>query len=216
MPNWKSCSTSHSVTFCTKQIQSMGWYVTRPNRIGLPVLPPPALRWRLTLSGLSAALCRVPLPWSERSQRCAFSGHSPHGPEPDATGYQGFYYHFLDMQTGRRAWQCELSTVDSALLLAGALTAGSYFDAETADEQEIRTLADALYRRADWQWAQNRVCNGHTRMAARNRIPQLPVGRLRRGTAAVHPGPGLADPSAARGQLRSVGIHVSMEAMLWI
>ena len=84
-----------------------------------------------------------------------FFWNSPQGPEPDATGYQGFYYHFLDMQTGRRAWQCELSTVDSALLLAGALTAGSYFDAETADEHEIRTLADALYCRADWQWAQD-------------------------------------------------------------
>ncbi len=84
-----------------------------------------------------------------------FFWNSPHGPEPDATGYQGFYYHFLDMQTGRRAWECELSTVDSTLLLAGALTAGSYFDAQTADEHEIRTLADALYRRADWQWAQD-------------------------------------------------------------
>ena len=66
-----------------------------------------------------------------------------------------FYYHFLDMQTGRRAWQCELSTIDSTFLLAGALMAGMYFDADTAEEHEIRTLADALYRRADWQWAQN-------------------------------------------------------------
>jgi len=84
-----------------------------------------------------------------------FFWNSRQGPEPDATGYHGFYYHFLDMKTGRRAWQCELSTVDSAFLLAGALTAGIYFDAETAEEHEIRTLADALYRRADWNWAQN-------------------------------------------------------------
>jgi hypothetical protein len=84
-----------------------------------------------------------------------FFWNSPHGPEPDATGYQGFYYHFLDMRTGRRAWQCELSTVDTAFLLAGVLTAGSYFDATAADEHEIRTLADSLYRRANWHWAQN-------------------------------------------------------------
>lgn len=84
-----------------------------------------------------------------------FFWNSPQGPEPDATGYRGFYYHFLDMQTGRRASQSELSTVDSAFLLAGALTAGVYFDAKTADEQEIRTLADKLYQRTDWQWAQN-------------------------------------------------------------
>src|SRR5665811_1515127 len=53
----------------------------------------------------------------------------------------------------------ELSTVDSAFLLAGALTTGAYFDGKTAGEQEIRTLADELYQRADWQWAQN---NGDT------------------------------------------------------
>jgi len=84
-----------------------------------------------------------------------FFWNSPQGPQPDATGYHGFYYHFLDMQTGRRAWQCELSTVDSAILFAGVLTARAYFDADAPEEKEIRTLADALYRRADWSWAQN-------------------------------------------------------------
>jgi hypothetical protein len=74
---------------------------------------------------------------------------------PDATGYKGFYYHFLDMETGRRAWQCELSTVDSTFLLAGALTAAMYFDRDEENEQRIRALADDLYRRADWKWAQN-------------------------------------------------------------
>jgi hypothetical protein len=80
---------------------------------------------------------------------------SPQGPEPDATGYRGLYYHFLDMRTGRRVWQCELSTVDSAFLFGGMLTAGVYFDRDSPEEQEIRTLADALYRRADWRWAQD-------------------------------------------------------------
>ena len=82
-----------------------------------------------------------------------FFWNSPHGPEDDATGYRGFYYHFLDMQSGRRAWNCELSTIDTALFLAGALTCGEYFDADNADELEIRTLSRALYDRADWQWA---------------------------------------------------------------
>ena len=74
----------------------------------------------------------------------------------DATGYKGFYYHFLDMSTGRRVGLCELSTVDTAFLLAGMLAAAQFFDREDKDELEIRTLADALYRRADWAWA----CNG--------------------------------------------------------
>ena len=84
-----------------------------------------------------------------------FFWNSPQGPQPDATGYRGFYYHFLDMHTGRRAWDCELSTIDSTFLLAGALAAGAYFTGGSAEEQEIRSLADALYCRADWIWAQN-------------------------------------------------------------
>jgi hypothetical protein len=73
----------------------------------------------------------------------------------DATGYKGFYYHFLDMKTGRRAHGSELSTIDTTFLLAGFLTAGIYFDRKTKKEKEIRTLSDALYARADWTWAQN-------------------------------------------------------------
>jgi hypothetical protein len=83
-----------------------------------------------------------------------FFWNSEQGTGADATGYRGFYYHFLDMQTGRRAWECELSTIDRTFLLAGALSAGSYFNGDGADEKEIRDLADALYRRADWAWAQ--------------------------------------------------------------
>ena len=84
-----------------------------------------------------------------------FFRDSQQGKEKDATGYKGFYYHWLDMQTGRRTWNCELSTVDSTFLVAGALTAAAYFDRDSESEHEIRTLADELYRRADWQWAQN-------------------------------------------------------------
>src|SRR6516225_151278 len=86
-------------------------------------------------------------------KRLRFFHQSPHGPEPDATGYKGFYYHFLDMQTGRRVWQCELSTIDTAFLLAGMLTCAAYFDRDTEQEAEIRFIAEFLYRRADWIWA---------------------------------------------------------------
>jgi hypothetical protein len=74
---------------------------------------------------------------------------------PGATGYKGFYYHFLDLHTGARVWRSELSMIDTALLIAGALTAGMYFTANTPDEIELRELVDALYRRTDWRWAQN-------------------------------------------------------------
>jgi hypothetical protein len=84
-----------------------------------------------------------------------FFWNSPQGTEKDATGYKGFYYHFLDMKTGKRAWKCELSTIDTAVLIAGALVAGQYFDHDKGDEAEIRDLAEKLYARVDWRWAQN-------------------------------------------------------------
>jgi hypothetical protein len=72
---------------------------------------------------------------------------------PNTTGYRGFFYHFLDMQTGRRFQTVELSTIDTSLLLGGILFAQSYFDRSDATEQQIRALADSIYLRVDWQWA---------------------------------------------------------------
>lgn len=80
-----------------------------------------------------------------------FFWNAPQGPDPtDVTGYKGFYYHFLDMETGHRFKTVELSSVDSAILLMGVLFAGQYYDQDHADEREIRRLANALYERADW------------------------------------------------------------------
>ena len=82
-----------------------------------------------------------------------FFMESAQSEDADATGYKGFYYHFLDMQSGRRVWECELSLIDTALLIAGALTAARYFDG-AGIEAEIREFADEMYRRIDWRWAQ--------------------------------------------------------------
>ena len=71
------------------------------------------------------------------------------------TGHKGFFYHFLNYGTGDRFKQVELSTIDTGLLMAGVLTAQSYFDGNNETEQRIRTLADSLYLRVDWNWAMN-------------------------------------------------------------
>ena len=84
-----------------------------------------------------------------------FFAESKHDQDADASGYKGFYYHFLEMETGKRAWKSELSTIDTTFLLAGMLTAALYFDHAAPLEREIRSLAEALYRRVDWQWALN-------------------------------------------------------------
>jgi hypothetical protein len=92
-----------------------------------------------------------------------FFHSSRQGPEVDATGYKGFYYHFIDMKTGCRVWRCELSTIDTAILMAGVLAVATYFAGNSAGEREIRELADVLYRRVDWKWALDNgttICHG--------------------------------------------------------
>ena len=148
------------------QQQTFDFFLHEANPVNGLVIDKTAPDWPASIAATGLALAAYPV-GVERGfmSRAAavertlltlrFFWNSPQGPEPDATGHRGFYYHFLDMQTGRRAWQCELSTVDSAFLLAGALTAGVYFDRKTTDEAEIRALSDGLYRRADWIWAQD-------------------------------------------------------------
>jgi hypothetical protein len=83
--------------------------------------------------------------------------NKPQGRAASGTiGYKGFFYHFLNTQTGTRAGSSELSTIDTALLLGGVLHARQYFGGDGEQEADIRALADSIYRRVDWQWAQNR------------------------------------------------------------
>ncbi|HTT13968.1 MAG TPA: glucoamylase family protein [Burkholderiaceae bacterium] len=94
-----------------------------------------------------------------------FLRDAPQGPEPmGRSGYRGFFYHFLDMTTGTRAAEdVELSSVDTALLIAGVLYCQCWFDGTDAAEVEIRALAGELYARVDWRWMQTRppsICHG--------------------------------------------------------
>lgn len=83
-----------------------------------------------------------------------FFHDAPQGPAATGmTGYKGFFYHFLDMDTGHRFGTTELSTVDTALLLGGMLFAARYFDGDDAGETEIREKAQVIYDRVEWDWA---------------------------------------------------------------
>jgi hypothetical protein len=84
-----------------------------------------------------------------------FFRDSDQGGGPGATGYKGFYYHFLDRDTGVRVWGSELSMIDTALLIAGALCASMYFDTGAPREVELRQIVATLFDRIDWQWAQD-------------------------------------------------------------
>ncbi|MEG3175534.1 glucoamylase family protein [Sphingomonas sp. RB3P16] len=82
-----------------------------------------------------------------------FFATAPQGPAPSGTaGHKGFFYHFLDMKSGTRFRQTELSTIDTALLLGGVLFAQSWFDSEHPDEKQIRAFADQIYAAVDWSW----------------------------------------------------------------
>jgi hypothetical protein len=110
--------------------------------------------------GLSAICIGVDHGWVSRSAAAArvlaalqTFWNGPQGTAPSGMiGYQGLFYHFLDMNTATRTWDSELSTIDTALLLAGILDAKQFFNGAGADEVQIRTLADAIYQRVNWNF----------------------------------------------------------------
>ena len=63
----------------------------------------------------------------------------------------GWFYHWLNVHTGAREWQSEVSSIDTALLLGGVLTVRQCF----AGDAEIARLAEAIYRRLDFDWMRN-------------------------------------------------------------
>ncbi|MDB6054723.1 MAG: hypothetical protein JWN25_2246 [Verrucomicrobiales bacterium] len=73
-----------------------------------------------------------------------------------SSGYRGWYYHFLDFQSGVRMGKSELSSIDSALLFSGIIYAREYFNSANPVEVEIRHAANAILKRVDWKW----MCNG--------------------------------------------------------
>jgi hypothetical protein len=82
-----------------------------------------------------------------------FFWNAPQGPgHTGVTGYKGFFYHFLDMETGTRFRDVELSSVDTTILLMGVLFAGQYFGRDDPAEREIRDISQKLYERSDWNF----------------------------------------------------------------
>ena len=104
-----------------------------------------------SVSSTGYALASLPVAVSRRwvSREAAYSrailtlrflnGRLPHE--------HGWFYHFVDGHTGQRAWNCELSSIDTALLVTGALMCGRYWRGT-----EVDRLANAVYDRMDWTW----------------------------------------------------------------
>ncbi len=110
--------------------------------------------------GLTALPIGVERGWISRAEArdrtlitLRFFADAPQGPEATGrSGYKGFFYHFIDMDSGLRFGTTELSSIDTALLLGGMLFAAEYFNRPDPDEAEIRRLATRINDRVDWRW----------------------------------------------------------------
>ena len=119
--------------------------------------------------GLSAYLVGAERKWITRAQAAERVLNTlrtlknlPQGDQSTGTaGYRGWFYHFLETQTALRFKTVELSSIDTGLLMAGILSCMTYFDQENAVENEVRTIADFLFRRVEFDW----YLNEHKRMS---------------------------------------------------
>ena len=134
-----------------KQTHPRNGLIADTSRPGSPV--------SIAVVGFALAACPVAVErgWITRDEsvhRCLaalrFFASSDQSGGVASTGHHGFYFHFLDVESGLRAWQSELSSIDTALLIVGMLTAAAYFTAATSAEAELRQLANTLYDRVDW------------------------------------------------------------------
>lgn len=112
------------------------------------------------LSALNIGVERGWIPRAAARQRVLTTlrtfADGPQGAEADGViGHRGWYFHFLEMGTARRAWTCELSSIDTALLLAGVLDAQEFFSEQAPEERAIRDLGQKLVDRVDWGWMTN-------------------------------------------------------------
>lgn len=157
--------TGHQELLASLQQESFDYFLYEANEANGLVRDKTAPGWPASIAAVGLALTIYPIGVERgmmgrlhaRARTLAtlrFFAASRQGRGLKDSGYQGFYYHFLDMETGERAFNSELSSIDTALLMAGVLTAAAYFTGADAEESEIRSLAEMLYRRVDWQWMQ--------------------------------------------------------------
>jgi hypothetical protein len=156
------------------QRESFGYFVHEVNEANGLAMDKTAPNWPASIAAVGMALTCYPvgvqrglMTRAQALQRTLvtlrFLLAGEQSESPAAAGYRGFFYHFVDMATGRRAWNCELSSIDTALLMAGVLAAAAYFNGASDDEAEVRRLATALYERVEWDWLvgeHGTICHG--------------------------------------------------------
>ena len=141
------------------------WETTEAARGLAPDLTPDTAP--ASIAAMGFALTAIPIGiehgWITRAQgiervlnTLVFLRDAPQGSAATGvSGYHGFFYHFLEMSSGTRYRDSELSSIDTALLLMGVRACGQYFTGGDGNETSIRTITDALCERVEWRWFQN-------------------------------------------------------------
>jgi hypothetical protein len=101
--------------------------------------------------GLTALCIAAERNWIIRSQARERARNTLRFFADKAFQQHGWFYHWLHAKSGERRWKSEVSSIDTALLLAGVLTARQYF----RDDAEIARLATKIYERVDFRWMLN-------------------------------------------------------------
>lgn len=99
--------------------------------------------------GLAALIIGVSRNWINYKEAYKRAGKTLDTFLNNVEGKNGFYYHFINMKTGKREWNCEISIIDTAIFICGAIVVGEFFGGE------IKEKAEELYKRINWEWYRN-------------------------------------------------------------
>ncbi len=114
--------------------------------------------------GLTALCIAADRNWIQRSEAVGRARNTLRFFDSRAFQQRGWFYHWLDAKTGERRWNSEVSSIDTALLLAGVLTVRQCF----AGDAEIARLATRIYDRVDFRW----MLNGDPRLLSHGWKPE--------------------------------------------
>jgi hypothetical protein len=114
--------------------------------------------------GLTSLCIAADRNWIDRSQALERTRNTLRFFDARAFNQRGWFYHWMDARTGARRWNSEVSSIDTALLLAGVLTVRQCF----RDDREIVNLAERIYRRVDFRW----MLNGHSLLLSHGWKPE--------------------------------------------
>lgn len=103
--------------------------------------------------GLAALLVGIKHGWIKQEKAYYIANQTLHTFLEQVEGKEGFFYHFVDIHTAKRVWDCEISIIDTAIFLCGALTIGEALGGE------VKEKAQRLYKKVNWNWYLNKKTN---------------------------------------------------------